>query len=399
MHLDEHMLATVRDSMDLPGEPGKSRVVVAMSGGVDSSVAAGLLKRLGFDVVGITLQLYDHGAASARKGACCAGADIHDARRVAERVGIPHYVLDYERRFREAVIDDFAESYLAGETPIPCVRCNQTVKFTDLIGHARALGARALVTGHYARRIRRPDGSGVDLVTPEDMGRDQSYFLFATTPEQLAYLRFPLGGLPKAEVRKAAEALGLSVARKPDSQDICFVPNGRYADVLAKLKPEAAAPGAIVDSEGAVLGSHEGVARFTIGQRRGIGISAGKPLYVQSIDAKRRRVVVGPREGLLGRDLRLKELNWLGEPSWLEGCESVPVHVKIRSTRSPVPASLRTTGDGAWVRLEEAETGIAPGQACVFYERPGAGARVLGGGFIAASHSLAPDLDSVASRG
>jgi tRNA-specific 2-thiouridylase len=386
MDIDERILERARAGLDLPADPAGARVVVAMSGGVDSSVVAALLKRLGYDVVGVTLQLYDHGAASGRKGACCAGADIHDARNVAARLDIPHYVLDFERRFREAVIDDFADSYLAGETPIPCVRCNQTVKFTDLLGHARALGAEALATGHYARRARRADGSGgAELLTPEDMSRDQSYFLFATTPEQLAFLRFPLGGLTKQEVRGLAAAFRLDVADKPDSQDICFVPGGRYADVLSRLRPEAAAPGNMLDASGRVLGRHAGVARFTVGQRRGLGISAGSPLYVQAIDASRREVVVGPREDLARRDIRLRDLTWLGDPEELRGPEPIPVHVKIRSTRPAAPASLSREGGGARVRLKEAETGISPGQACVFYERPGAGARVLGGGFIAAA--------------
>jgi len=387
MAVDGHLLATVREGLDLEGEPGATRVVVAMSGGVDSSVAAGLLKALGYDVVGVTLQLYDHGAASARKGACCAGADLHDARRVAERLGIPHYVLDFESRFRKEVIDPFADSYVRGETPIPCVRCNQTVKFTDLLSYARALGASCLATGHYARRQARADGSGdADLLTPADMSRDQSYFLFTTTREQLSYLRFPLGGLAKEEVRQAARALALPVAEKPDSQDICFVPGGRYAEVVARLRPEAMAPGEIVDRQGAHLGRHGGVARFTVGQRRGLGFSAGRPLYVQSLDAARHRVVVGPLEELRERDLRLRDVNWLGEASPRDERDPLPVHVKIRSTRPPVPASLCFAGGGGWVRLREAETGIAPGQACVFYERPGAGARILGGGIIAAGH-------------
>ncbi|MFZ1681033.1 MAG: tRNA 2-thiouridine(34) synthase MnmA, partial [Rhizobiaceae bacterium] len=282
------------NSLDLPNDPSQTRVVVAMSGGVDSSVVAGLLAREGYDVVGITLQLYDHGAAAHRPGACCAGQDIDDARRVAEALGIPHYVLDYEDRFREAVIDPFADSYASGETPIPCVACNQTVKFADLLQTARDLGADALATGHYVRS--EPHRGARALFRPADPSRDQSYFLFATTPEQLAFLRFPLGARPKAEVRAMAAAMGLSVADKQDSQDICFVPEGRYASVIEKLRPEAANPGDIVHIDGRVLGRHEGVMRFTIGQRRGIGIAAREPLYVVHIDPQRARVIVGPRE-------------------------------------------------------------------------------------------------------
>ena len=385
MPLDPRMLDAVGTGLDLPPPAEAGRVVVAMSGGVDSSVAAGLLKHLGYEVVGITLQLYDHGAATSRKGACCAGADIHDARRVAGMLGIPHYVLDFERRFREAVIEDFAASYAAGRTPVPCVRCNQTVKFTDLLSHARGLGAAALVTGHYARRLRR--GDAIELVTPRDMTRDQSYFLFATTPEQLAFLRFPLGELAKAATREAAAAMGLPVAEKPDSQDICFVPSGRYGDVVERLRPEAAAAGDIVHADGRRLGTHGGIARFTVGQRRGLGLSAREPLYVHGIDAGGRRVTVGPREGLLKRHIRVGSLNWLGDFPFPQTRGGIPMHVKIRSTRPPVPASLVPIEDGAWVHLEEAEQAVAPGQACVFYERPGEGARVFGGGLIVAAEA------------
>ncbi|MGE0212144.1 MAG: tRNA 2-thiouridine(34) synthase MnmA [Parvibaculaceae bacterium] len=392
MSLDRRTLDAVRAGLDLPEPAHATRVVIAMSGGVDSSVAAGLLKHLGYDVVGITLQLYDHGAATARKGACCAGADIHDARAVARALSIPHYVLDFERRFREAVIEDFAASYVEGRTPIPCVRCNQTVKFTDLLSHARDLGAAALVTGHYARRVRR--GETVELATPKDMTRDQSYFLFATTPAQLSFLRFPLGELTKAETRAAAAALGLPVSEKPDSQDICFVPTGRYGEVVEGLRPDAAAAGEIVHVDGGVLGTHAGISGFTVGQRRGLGIAGREPLYVQAIDAGRRRVTVGPRAGLLKRHIRIEDVNWLGDFPFPQASRRIPVHVKIRSTRPPVPASLVAIEDGAWVHLDEAEPAIAPGQACVFYERPGEGARVLGGGLIVAAEaeSAATDL-------
>ncbi len=289
----------MRASLDLPGRPDRTRVVVAMSGGVDSSVVAGLLKEAGYDVVGVTLQLYDHGEATHRKGACCAGQDIHDARRVAETLGIPHYVLDYEERFREAVIDPFANSYAAGETPVPCIACNQTVKFADLLGTAERLGADALATGHYVRSEQR--GNRRALFRPVDLDRDQSYFLFATTPAQLDFLRFPLGTMTKAETRAAARAFNLPIAEKSDSQDICFVPSGGYADVIRKLKPGAAEPGEIVHIDGRVLGRHAGIINYTVGQRRGIGIALGEPLYVVHLDPDGRRVIVGPREALAYR--------------------------------------------------------------------------------------------------
>ena len=369
------------NSLDLPNDPSRTRVVVAMSGGVDSSVVAGLLAREGYDVVGITLQLYDHGAAAHRPGACCAGQDIDDARRVAGDLGIPHYVLDYEDRFREAVIDPFADSYASGETPIPCVACNQTVKFADLLQTARDLGADALATGHYVRS--EPHGAGRALFRPADASRDQSYFLFATTPEQLAFLRFPLGARPKAEVRAMAAAMGLSVADKQDSQDICFVPEGRYASVIEKLRPEAANPGEIVHIDGRVLGSHEGVMRFTIGQRRGIGIAAREPLYVVHIDPQRARVIVGPREALATRRVRLRDVNWLGDRALADiAASGFDLYARVRSTRPPRPATLTARGGEIWVDLAEGETGVAPGQACVFYADDGDGARVLGGGFI-----------------
>jgi len=350
------------------------RVVVAMSGGVDSSVTAALLVEQGFDVVGITLQLYDHGAALAKKGACCAGQDIHDAARVAERLGIPHYVLDYESRFRRDVIDDFADAYTRGETPIPCVRCNQTVKFRDLLATARDLGADALATGHYVRRV---DGaSGPELHRAADDGRDQSYFLFATTRVQLAFLHFPLGGMAKDETRALARRFDLPVAAKPDSQDICFVPSGDYAALVARLRPGAAEPGEIVDIAGRVLGTHAGVIHFTIGQRKGLGVSAGEPLYVVRLEPEARRVVVGPRAALGVQRVALAGINWLGEAPPADG---LAVHVRLRSAQPPLPARLFLDGAGGGTAvLDEPAFGVAPGQACVAYD----GTRVLGGGWI-----------------
>ena len=367
--------------LDLPGSPNRTRVVVAMSGGVDSSVVAGLLKAGGYDVVGMTLQLYDHGAATHRKGACCAGQDIHDARRVAETLGIPHYTLDYEERFKNAVIDSFADSYAAGETPVPCITCNQTVKFADLLETAQQLGADALATGHYVRSAAH--GAGRALYRPVDLDRDQSYFLFATTREQLGFLRFPLGGMTKAETRAAAREFGLPVAEKHDSQDICFVPAGSYADVIRKLKPAAAEAGDIVHIDGRVLGRHEGIINYTIGQRRGIGVAAGEPLYVVHLDPKGRRVIVGPREALATRRLHLREVNWLGDGSLDElPADGLEIFARVRSTRPPMPARLLCRDGRVLVELSGTEAGVAPGQACVFYESDGAGARVLGGGFI-----------------
>ncbi len=380
MKIDNAIVDAVHAAMDLPGHPREHRVVCAMSGGVDSSVVAGLLKVAGYDVVGITLQLYDHGEAIRRKGACCAGQDIHDARRVSAALDIPHYVLDFESRFREAVIDDFVSSYLKGATPIPCVTCNQTVKFADLLWRAKELDASALATGHYIESRTRIGTAHRDLFTPLDMARDQSYFLFATTQEQIDYLRFPLARLSKAQTRMVASELGLSVAGKPDSQDICFVPDGKYADLILKLRPDAAEQGDIVHVDGRVLGRHEGIIHYTIGQRRGLGVAEGEPLYVVKLDAAAKRVVVGPREALKQNDIRVSKLNWLG-PSPISGAAQ-QVYAKIRSTRPPVEALLRSDDAGAVVTIADGEYGVSPGQACVLYEGTGSGARVLGGGFI-----------------
>jgi tRNA-uridine 2-sulfurtransferase len=363
--------------MDLPDlqlpDPGRARVVVAMSGGVDSSVVAALAARTGAEVIGVTLQLYDHGEATGRAGACCAGRDIRDARAVCDRLGIAHYVFDHEDRFRATVVDRFADAYLAGETPIPCVQCNTGPKFTDLLRLARDLGADCLATGHYVRRVVGPDGP--ELHRAADPARDQSYFLFATTADQLAFLRFPLGALPKPRVRALAAELGLPVAAKPDSQDICFVPDGDYAGLVRRLRPEADAPGAIVDEAGRELGRHRGVVGFTVGQRRGLEIGGTpEPLYVVRLDAARRQVVVGPRASLAVAAARLTGVNALAP---LDG----PLQAKVRSMAKPVAARL----DGDRLLFDVPEYGVAPGQAAVLYR----GDRVLGGGWIAGTERAA----------
>jgi tRNA-specific 2-thiouridylase len=405
--------ARTLNSLGLPKPPRETRVVAAMSGGVDSSVVAAMLKRQGYDVVGVTLQLYDHGAAVNKPGACCAGQDIHDARRVADAMGFPHYVLDYESRFRHAVMEDFADTYLAGATPIPCVRCNQTVKFKDLKRVAEDLGADCLATGHYVQRLEGPNGA--ELHRAADASKDQTYFLFATTREQLEFLRFPLGGLPKSETRALAAELGLRVAEKPDSQDICFVPNGKYQAIVEKLRPGAVEPGDIVHVDGRVMGKHDGVINFTVGQRRGLGLATGEPLYVVKLDAASKRVIVGPREDLGVSRIALKELNWIGDGEAPRDGQAILV--RVRSTRPPVPAKLflgppasppansaghesstrkttlisnKTAGETpavqviqAHVLLDAPEEGVAPGQAAVFYDPNST--RVLGGGWIAAT--------------
>ena len=396
---------TMLNSLDLEGRPQDTRVVVAMSGGVDSSATAALLKSEGYDVIGITLQLYDHGAATHRKGACCAGQDIHDARDVAARLDIPHYVLDYESRFRESVIDRFAESYAAGETPVPCIECNRSIKFRDLLATARELGAQALATGHYVSSHRTADGSRA-LVCAADADRDQSYFLFATTRDQLADVRFPLGDMTKPQVRDLARRFGLSVADKHDSQDICFVPTGRYTDIVERLKPNAIAAGDIVDLSGRVLGHHQGVVNFTIGQRRGLGIASREPLYVVKIDAGTRQVTVGPREALRMHRIALREVNWIGNGGLDQAIGGgLEIFVKVRSTRAAQAAWLRASANGYEVELVNGEDGVSPGQACVFYDAPSGQARVLGGGFIAsaapmmAARAGASPGESLAVRG
>ncbi len=381
-----------RNSLDLPKPAAETRVVVAMSGGVDSSVVAALLKEQGYDVIGVTLQLYDHGEAEHRKGACCAGQDIHDARQVAARLGIPHYVLDYEDRFREKVIDRFTRSYAEGETPVPCISCNSEIKFADFFETVKDLGADLLATGHYV--ASRPDEYGVRaLYRAKDASRDQSYFLFATTRAQLDSLRFPLGDMQKSEVRAIARRHDLPVADKADSQDICFVPSGKYGDFIERMWPEAAVPGDIVHIDGRVLGRHAGVIHYTIGQRRGLGISlpgAGEPLYVVKLDAGNARVVVGPRQALATRLVHLRAFNWIGERSLIECARAGrEVFVRVRSAKPPVPGYLQIESGEATVEFASHEDGVSPGQACVLYASELAGARVLGGGFISATEPAA----------
>ena len=379
-------MTSLLNSLDLPvidlGVPAGARVVVAMSGGVDSSVTAALCHHAGYEVVGVTLQLYDHGVAIQKKGACCAGQDIHDAKRVAQELGFAHYVLDYESRFGDAVMADFADTYLKGATPIPCVRCNEQVKFKDLLSTARDLGGACMVTGHYIRREMGDDGP--QLRRAADASKDQSYFLFSTTRDQLDFLRFPLGDMPKTQVRALAEQFGLAVADKPDSQDICFVPEGKYADVVQRLRPNAATPGDIVHVDGTVMGQHPGIIHYTVGQRRGLGVATGDPLYVVRLDAASNTVVVGPREALLVNKVYLNEVSWIGDGSFDDALEAnTEIAVKVRSTRPPIPARLSRGDANEWfVALETAEEGVSPGQACVFYSPDSAHDRVLGGGWI-----------------
>ena len=370
------------NSLDIAKPTSQTRVVVAMSGGVDSSVVAGLMVRQGYDVIGVTLQLYDHGEAVHRKGACCAGQDIHDARRVAAALSIPHYVLDYEEKFREKVIDPFAQAYALGETPVPCIACNQTVKFEDLMSVARDLGADVLATGHYVQS--KLEAGRRQLLRPIDSQRDQTYFLFATTPEQLAFLRFPLGGLGKDAVRDLAREMGLEIADKQDSQDICFVPQGKYSDVIKRMHPEAVKPGDIVHLDGRVLGRHQGIVNYTIGQRRGLGVSAPDPLYVVRLDPANAQVIVGPYDALKTYTVRLRDVNWLGA-ELLEAVAAgngIAIEAKVRSTRAPQPAVVQVKNDEIFVTLVAGEHGIAPGQACVFYADDSEVSEVLGGGFI-----------------
>jgi tRNA-specific 2-thiouridylase len=376
------------NSLHLPGSPGSTRVVVAMSGGVDSSVVAALLKAEGYDVVGITLQLYDHGEALGRKGSCCAGQDIQDARRVADSLKIPHYVLDYEARFAKAVMGAFADSYLQGETPVPCVACNQKIKFHDLLETAEGLGASALATGHYV--MSKPGSAGWQLHRAADKERDQSYFLFATTPEQLAFLRFPLGGRDKDATRKLARDFGLAVAEKSDSQDICFVPTGRYTQVIERLRPGAVEAGNIVHIDGRVLGRHGGIIKYTIGQRRGLGVPSEQPLYVLKLDAARREVMVGPKECLRTRRIALRDVNWLGDEPLASFAQSGDeVLARIRSSGPLQPARVCSEDGETIVDLAYGEDGVSPGQACVFYSASDSGERLLGGGWIKSAEGTA----------
>ncbi len=377
----------------IPHKPAAAtRVVVAMSGGVDSSVVAALLKEQGYDVIGVTMQLYDHGAALHRKGSCCAGQDIHDARLTASRLGIPHYVLDYEERFRRKVISPFAQSYAAGETPVPCIACNSEIKFADLLETAQDLGADVLATGHYVSS--RLDGSGNRaLYRAHDLARDQSYFLFATTKVQLDILRFPLGDMEKGQVRALARRFGLPVADKADSQDICFVPVGRYSEVIERLSPAAAIPGEIVHVDGRSLGHHPGVIHFTVGQRRGLGLGgtgSGEPLYVVKLDASRAQVVVGPREALETRRVHLRAVNWIGQGALADQPQGEEIRVQIRSSRRPVLGYLFATACDTMVEFALPEDSVSPGQACVFYSAEEPRARVLGGGFIVSADPACP---------
>ena len=374
------------NSLGFDKAPEATRVVVAMSGGVDSSVTAALLHEQGYEVIGVTLQLYDHGAALEKAGACCAGQDIYDARQVAENCGFPHYVLDYESRFRHSVIEDFADTYMRGETPIPCVRCNQSVKFRDLLQTARDLNADCLATGHYIKRVINPETGRAELHRAYDGGKDQSYFLFATTQDQLEFLRFPLGVWPKDTTREHAQRLGLVTAAKPDSQDICFVPHGDYASVVKKIRPQAEEPGDIVHIDGRKLGTHAGIIHYTIGQRKGLGIGGGHvdgnaPLYVTRIDPVQNRVIVGPKEALARDTIYLKDCNWL----ITDNARDLPVSLKFRSVMRPVPAFLNLSENGAaWLHLPAAQYGVSPGQAAVCYD----GDRVLGGGWIEDTDNL-----------
>ncbi|MEC7701998.1 MAG: tRNA 2-thiouridine(34) synthase MnmA [Pseudomonadota bacterium] len=373
------------NSLGIDKKPEDTRVVVAMSGGVDSSVTAALLHEQGYQVIGLTMQLYDHGAAIERKGACCAGQDIYDARRVSETLGFPHYVLDYESKFKQSVIDDFVDSYMKGETPIPCVRCNQTVKFRDLLEAAMDLDADCMATGHYVQQIINHETGQAELHAAVDSTKDQSYFLFATTQEQLNFLRFPLGGWTKDVTRMHAERLGLLNADKPDSQDICFVPNGDYASVVKKIKPEAENAGEIVDLDGNVVGQHNGIIHYTIGQRRGLGIGGGvnadnSPFYVVRVDAQNNQVIVGPKEALARDIVHIGKANWLGGKAG----DVLDVEAKLRSVSKPMPAKLTILDDEhAVLTLDAAQYGIAPGQAAVCYQ----GKRVIGGGWISGTEN------------